>query len=123
MSAQPQTTEAAAEEVHINLLPGSGEEQNNLNHAISGTDATSFCSDRNHRKLAICSIICGLSCIGCKALVYSVKAEEATDPQRAAEFSQRAKRFGIIAILSWVTLLVSIPILMALISYLLTLLD
>uniref|UniRef100_A0A3B5KDU8 Si:dkey-16l2.20 n=1 Tax=Takifugu rubripes TaxID=31033 RepID=A0A3B5KDU8_TAKRU len=72
--------------------------------------------DRNHRKLAICSIICGLSCIGCKALVYSVKAEEATDPQRAAEFSQRAKRFGIIAILSWVTLLVSIPILMALIS-------
>lgn len=73
MSAQSQRKETAAEEVRLNLLPGSGEEQNNLNHAISGRDATSCCSDRNHRKLAIGSIICGLSCIGCKALVYSVK--------------------------------------------------
>lgn len=73
MSAQPQTKETAAEEVRLNLLPGSGEEQNNLNHAISGMDAASFCHDRNHRKLAICSVICGLSCIGCKALIYSVK--------------------------------------------------
>lgn len=74
MAAQPQTKEAAAaEEVHLNLLPGSGEEQNNLNHAISGRAAASCCPDSHHRKLAICSIICGLSCIGYQALIYSVK--------------------------------------------------
>lgn len=60
-----------------------------------------------------------LSCI----LWLAQQAEEATDPQRAAAFSQRAKKFGIIAIVLWVVLLASIPILMALISYLLTLLD
>lgn len=73
MSAEPRAKDTAAEEVRLNLLPGSGEEQNHLNHAISGRDAAPFCVDRNHRKLAICSVICGLSCIGCRALVYSVK--------------------------------------------------
>lgn len=70
MSAQPQTV---AEEFRLNLLPGSGEEENNLNHAISGRAAAPCCTDRNHRKLAICSVICGLSCIGFKALIYSAK--------------------------------------------------
>lgn len=73
MSGQPQTEEATAADVQLNLLPGSGEEQNSLNHAISGREAASWCSDRNHRKLAVCSILCGLSCIGAKALIYSVK--------------------------------------------------
>lgn len=123
MSDQPQTMEEAADEVQLNLLPGSGEEQNNLNHAISGRDAASCCTDSNYRKLAICSIICGLSCIGIKALIYSVKAEGATDPENAAEFSKRAKKFGIISIVVWFSFLASIPILMALLSYLFTLQD
>lgn len=84
MSDQLQMREAD-EEVVLNLLPGSGEEQNMVNHAISGGDATSgsnaasgsdatwCCADRYYRRLAICSVICGLSCIGCKALIYSVK--------------------------------------------------
>lgn len=71
MSAEAQT-QRAAEEVYLNLLPGSGEEQN-LNNALSEGDAASCCPDRNYRKLAICSIIFGLSCIGYKALIYSVK--------------------------------------------------
>lgn len=72
MSAQPQTP---AEEFRLNLLPGSGEEENDLNHAISGraAAAAACCTDRNHRKLAICSVICGLSCIGFQALIYSAK--------------------------------------------------
>lgn len=73
MSDQRRTTEAATEEVQLNLLPGSGEEQNHLNHALSGRNAASCYTDSNYRKLAICSVICGLSCIGCKALIYSVK--------------------------------------------------
>lgn len=73
MSGQPQLQKAAAEEVQLNLLPVSGEEQNNLNHEISGREVASCCPDSYYRKLAICSIICGLSCIGCKALIYSVK--------------------------------------------------
>lgn len=28
---------------------------------------------RDYRKLAICSIICGLSCVGIMSLIYSVK--------------------------------------------------
>lgn len=68
MSAQPQT---AVEEFRLNLLPGSGEEENKLNHTISA--AVPCCTDRNHRNLAICSVICGLSCIGFKALIYSAK--------------------------------------------------
>lgn len=86
MPAQPREKEAAAEEVRLDLLPGSGEEQNNRNHAISGRDAASFCSDRNHRKLAVCSVICGLSCIGCKALVYSVKVLQSAFSWRNPSF-------------------------------------
>lgn len=51
------------------------------------------------------------------------QAEEAQDPDRAARFSQRAKKLSIISIVMWVTFLAMIPILMALISYLLTLRD
>lgn len=72
MSDEPRAKEAGGAEVHLNLLAGSGEEQNHLNHAIS-REAASCCSDRHYRRLAICSIICGLSCIGCRALLYSVK--------------------------------------------------
>lgn len=51
------------------------------------------------------------------------QAEEATDPGNAAKFSKRAKKFGIVSIVLWFSLLVSIPIVMALVSYLLTLQD
>lgn len=51
------------------------------------------------------------------------QAEETPDPERAARFSQRAKKLSIISIVVWLTILALIPILMALISYLLTLRD
>lgn len=51
------------------------------------------------------------------------QAEEETDPEKAAKFSKRAKKFGIISIVLWFSLLASIPILMALFSYLITLQD
>lgn len=64
------------EEVHLSLLPGSGETQGNNNtsdQAIAEQSDTSCINDRYHRKLAICSIICGISCIGIKALINSAK--------------------------------------------------
>lgn len=81
--------------------------------------------DNHYRKLAICSIVCGLSCIGAVALKYSVKAKETkrTDPERAAVLTQKARKFSIISIATLFSILAAIPILMALVSYLATLKD
>lgn len=62
------------------------------------------------------------------SLIYIVlsllqQAEHTKEPMAAAKFSQKAKKFGIIAIMAWITLLASIPILMALVSYLFTLVE
>lgn len=65
------------EEVPLKTVAGSGDTLNNdtCDQVItsSGRGAASCCDDKNHRKLAICSIICGISCIGIKALINSVK--------------------------------------------------
>lgn len=68
MSDTPSAREEAPEEVHLNLLPGSGETQNNNN-----TNQVITCCNDTHRKLAIWSVICGISCIGIVALINSVK--------------------------------------------------
>lgn len=81
--------------------------------------------DNHYRKLAIFSIVCGLSCIGAVALKYSVKAKETKrfDPQRAAVLTQKARKFSIISIVTLFSILAAIPVLMALVSYLATLKD
>ncbi|KAM3598921.1 uncharacterized protein V6R79_024215 [Siganus canaliculatus] len=121
------TTQTRAEEVPLTCIPGSGDEKNNstTDEVITiNTSRFASCSNNiNHRKLAIFSIICGLSCIGITALINSVKAETTTDPERAAEFSQRAKKFGFISIGTWLAILISFPLLLMLVSYLLTLID
>lgn len=117
--------EAAGEEEVLPLytVPGEGATQNTQAYNSNGPSAASFCDDQHHRKLAICSIICGISCIGITALINSVKAERAEDPHKAAPFLKRAKKFGIISIVVWVSILVLTPILIVLVSYLLTLGD
>lgn len=57
------------------------------------------------------------------ALSLIQQAEEATDPEKALEFTRGAKKFGILSIVLWFSLLASIPVLMAVVSYLLTLQD
>lgn len=119
--APPQVRVAAdVEEIPLNMVPGLGNEQEG-----GGQVLTYCCSDRHYRRLAVCSIICGCSCIGCIALINSVKAETMTptDPEAALTFSHRAKKFGIISILTFVGTLVFLPLLIVLISYLLTLID
>ncbi|XP_028311177.1 transmembrane protein 265-like [Gouania willdenowi] len=107
------------EEIPLSTVPGQGcSPPHKTRNAIE-----SCCNDPHHRRLAISSIICGISCIGIKALIDSVKAESATDPEAADRFSRRARKLGIISIVTWVSILVSIPLMLALVSYLMTLVD
>ncbi|KAJ8245907.1 hypothetical protein GJAV_G00261570 [Gymnothorax javanicus] len=80
---------------------------------------------KDHRRLAIGSIICGISCIGAYALINSVKARERRelDPEKAQMYSDNARKFSIIAIGLCLGLIILIPVLMAFVSYLLTLKD
>ncbi|KAM7371911.1 hypothetical protein PAMP_009111 [Pampus punctatissimus] len=126
MSSSPQTHITVDEEIPLNTVAGSGEVKNitcNEVISITGQKVASCCNDKYHRKLAICSIICGISCIGIKALINSVKAEREPNQATAEKLSQKAKKFGIISIMMWISILVLTPMLMALISYLLTLID
>lgn len=130
MSAQS----ATMEDILLTAVPGTGDTTDAPNDTTClqvitccGHDHTvpSCAKDRDYRRLAISSIICGLSCIGILALVNSVKAREArkTTPEKAKQYSQRAKTFGIISIVVWVVILVLSPLLLVLVSYLLTLID
>uniref|UniRef100_A0A3P8X6U9 Si:dkey-16l2.20 n=1 Tax=Cynoglossus semilaevis TaxID=244447 RepID=A0A3P8X6U9_CYNSE len=112
------------EDIPLNTTPGSGGSEDEVMSSKMGKrGAASFFTDQHYRRLAICSIICGCSCIGIKSLINSVKAEEAGDQIVAAKYSQRARKFGIISILTWFLCLAAVPILMTLGSYLLTLKD
>uniref|UniRef100_A0A1A8IHV7 Uncharacterized protein n=1 Tax=Nothobranchius kuhntae TaxID=321403 RepID=A0A1A8IHV7_NOTKU len=113
-------------EVNIPLTttPGSAD-QSDADHQENHTKR-GFCAafryNKFHRRLAICSIICGFSCIGFKALIYSVKAEHATS-DKAIRLSKKARKYSILSIVLWVSFIISIPVLMALISYIVTLVD
>ncbi|CAL8304280.1 unnamed protein product [Merluccius merluccius] len=79
--------------------------------------------DLFHRRLAVSSIICGLSCIGMMSLIYSVKAETARTSKDQENFSKKARKYGMISIGVWLAILITFPVLMVLVSYLLTLID
>lgn len=71
MADSPHTCVKMEEVVPLQTVPTSGETCNQV--TSSGRGVASCCDDKHHRKLAICSIICGISCIGIKALINSVK--------------------------------------------------
>lgn len=79
MSESPETRVMMDEALPLNVIAGPGDlldddapEQVRVGGA-AGRVADLFCKDEHHRKLAVCSIICGISCIGIKALIHSVK--------------------------------------------------
>lgn len=121
------------ESLPLTPVPGTGLQQHEETCSqVICEDSTVCCgNDKYHRKLAISSIICGFFCCGIPALIYSVKAEDAdkaekaepTTDRRAAKYLKRAKKWGIISIVTWVSILVSVPLLLALVSYLATLRD
>ncbi|XP_061702850.1 transmembrane protein 265-like isoform X2 [Syngnathoides biaculeatus] len=117
MLHSPHTSIKVDEETPLNMVPGSAEPQQGL------ATTAACCGDKHHRRLTICSIICGISCIGIKALIDSVKAEVEPDREASARFSRRAKRLAIISIVTWLAILALTPMLMALFSYVVTLRD
>lgn len=128
MSDPPKTSITVEEELPLNVVAGSGDAlSDGGNHQVPSSPrwskAFSCCEDKHHRKLAVCSIVCGCSCIGITALINSVQAEKTEDPEAAEKHLQKAKKFGIISIVTWISILAAIPALMGLISYLLTLQD
>ncbi|XP_077170897.1 transmembrane protein 265 [Paroedura picta] len=75
---------------------------------------------RKLRNLAIAGIICGCSCIGVLALIYAVKAREkmkANSPDAAAYWYRKSLRMSWLSIGVWITLLLLLPLLTILISY------
>ncbi|XP_034275671.1 transmembrane protein 265 [Pantherophis guttatus] len=75
------------------------------------------------RNLAIASIICGCSCIGVLALIYAVKANEKqkTHCQKAAlHWARKSRLMSCLSIIVWVSLLILIPMLLVLLSYLIS---
>lgn len=82
MANSSQMHEEEAEEVLLDSFPGTADTQNNtcFEVVVEKKEAASYCDDKHHRKLAVCSIICGISCIGIKALIYSVKVFNCLSP-------------------------------------------
>ncbi|KAF4116053.1 hypothetical protein G5714_003542 [Onychostoma macrolepis] len=99
-------------------------------HSITCHD---ICKDTDHRKLAICSIICGLSCFGIISLKYSVKAREMKKrlknedcPQtrkKVKKYSEKACKWGIGSIVAWVVLILIFPLLVGFVSFVVTFMD
>ncbi|XP_068102788.1 transmembrane protein 265 [Hyperolius riggenbachi] len=77
----------------------------------------------SHRRLAIMSIVCGISCVGIKALLLSVRAEQESDSKKSALLSRRSRKFSILSIALFVGVLVCLPILMVFVSYIMTLIE
>lgn len=119
MSGPSNADVLAAEEANpLQAVPGSGLQ-------VARNNGAPNVPYRDYKKLAISSIICGVSCIGICALINSVKAQERSsrDPVNAQRYAQKARRLSIIAIVVWVFLLMLIPLLLVLASYLVTLIN
>ncbi|KAK0153742.1 Transmembrane protein 265 [Merluccius polli] len=122
--------EDALKQTHVCLTRSSDEESRPMNGGKCVTvkmedDEGPHSPHRDlfHRRLAVSSIICGLSCIGIMSLVYSVKAETARTSKDQENFSKQARKYGMISIVVWLAILITFPVLIVLVSYLLTLID
>ncbi|CAH2330231.1 Hypothetical predicted protein [Pelobates cultripes] len=72
------------------------------------------------RHLAILSIVCGLSCVGIKALLLALKAEKENNKKLSKKLSCHSYRISALSLfLFWFGMLVCLPLLLILISYIL----
>ncbi|XP_025026078.1 transmembrane protein 265 [Python bivittatus] len=75
------------------------------------------------RNLAIASIICGCSCIGILALIYAVKANEkqkAHSQNAAIHWARKSQFMSCLSIGVWLSILILTPLLLVLLSYLIS---
>ncbi|KAK7174744.1 hypothetical protein R3I93_001829 [Phoxinus phoxinus] len=93
-------------------------------HDVTNHGLRDIWKDRDHRKLAICSIICGISCFGIMSLMYSVKARETRKRHEDGQkYSKKACRWGIVSIVAWVVLILIFPLLIVFLSFIVTFID
>ncbi|KAI7803898.1 hypothetical protein IRJ41_013054 [Triplophysa rosa] len=111
------------------LLEEHSDVEKDLHSVICCNGQHNICRDPDHRRLAICSIICGLSCIGIVSLIYSVKSRETRktlqtqDNLKVKEYSRKALKWGTASIVAWVFLICIFPFLLGLLSYIMTFID
>lgn len=75
------------------------------------------------RRLAIMSIVCGISCVGIKALLLALRAEREVDGKNYVVLARRSRRFAVLSIVLFVGGLMLLPLLVVLISYIMTLIE
>ncbi|XP_063788600.1 transmembrane protein 265 [Pseudophryne corroboree] len=75
------------------------------------------------RRLAIMSIVCGVSCIGIKALILALRAEQEKDQPKHELLSRRSRKFSVLSIAVFLGALVCLPFLVVFISYIMTLIE
>ncbi|XP_075440101.1 transmembrane protein 265 [Ascaphus truei] len=71
------------------------------------------------RRLAIMSIVCGVSCVGIKALLLALQAERARVPAESRALSRRSLRLSVLSICLWLAALLCLPLLLVFLSYVL----
>ncbi|XP_056467623.1 transmembrane protein 265-like [Gadus chalcogrammus] len=125
--AQIETAMLRGEDQCAPASPGGGNRAETKSTCIEISNchlvSASLCKDPYYRRLAISSIVCGLSCIGIMSLIYSVQAKEATNPEKSQKLSKQARKYGLISIAVWVAILLIFPALLVLVSYVLTFID
>ncbi|CAL8288134.1 unnamed protein product [Boreogadus saida] len=125
--AQIETAMPRGEDQRASASPGGGNRTVTKSTCIEISNrhllSASLCEDPHHRRLAISSIVCGLSCIGIVSLIYSVRAREATNSEKSRKLSKKARKYGLISIAVWVAILLIFPALVVLVSYVLTFID
>ncbi|XP_040211581.1 transmembrane protein 265 [Rana temporaria] len=75
------------------------------------------------RRLAIMSIVCGISCVGIKALLLALRAEREVGVKNYEVLARRSRRFAVLSIALFVGGLVLLPVLVVLVSYIMTLIE
>ncbi|XP_072273117.1 transmembrane protein 265 [Pyxicephalus adspersus] len=89
-------------------------------HGAPQRKPPTFCS---LRKLAIMSIVCGVSCVGIKALLLAVRAEEEVSGKDYEFLARRSRRLSVLSIALFVGGLICLPFLVVFISYIMTLIE
>ncbi|XP_066433259.1 transmembrane protein 265 [Eleutherodactylus coqui] len=121
---QPQNLQNGAREEEIQILVSNPSQPSKPpGFQQNGRNGCGYFASCSLRRLAIVSIVCGFSCVGIKALILALQAEQESDQGKRRILSQLSRKFSILSILLFVVALLSLPGVLVLISYLMTLIE